>query len=220
MISIVTGTLDRLDYLKKVISNTVDSCNLLELVLVDGGSTDGTVEYIKNLNHPQINFIEFGKRSYYPEFMNLGIKESKFDYICQWNDDVLLENNWSEVISEINDEFDFYIFSWNESLGRYVIYETEKDLVLNYGIYNKKIFKEIGLYNNSYKYYYCDGDMSFRAKCFGYKYKKLYNIKCNSLTKHSEKKAYTENNSLELENYYNCLEKYKNKIFPENIEFL
>lgn len=220
MISIVTGTFNRLELLKKVIENTVEKNSLLEFVLIDGGSTDGTVEYVKDLNHPQIKFIEFGKRSYYWDFMNLGIKESKFDYVCQWNDDILLENDWQDVINEIEDKNDFYIFSWIEDSKRYVIYETEKELVLNYGIYNKKIFKEIGLYNNSYKYYYCDGDMSYRAKCFGYKYKKLYNIKCKPLTKHSEKKAYTENSSLELENYFNCLEKYRNKILPENIEFL
>jgi glycosyltransferase involved in cell wall biosynthesis len=220
MVSIVTGTLNRINILKQVIDNTINTNKSLELVLIDGGSNDGTIEYIKNLNHEQIKFIEYNKRSYYWDFMNLGVKNSKYEYICQWNDDVLLENDWSEVINELNNDFDFYIFSWNESLDKYVIYDDNDNFVLNYGIYNKKIFRQIGLYNNSYKYYYCDGDMSYRAKCFDYKYKKLYNIRCNSLTNHTEKKAYVENNSLELENYYNCLEKYKNKILPDNIEFL
>ena len=44
MISIVTGTLNRIDHLKRVIENTVDSDPRLELVLIDGGSTDGTIE--------------------------------------------------------------------------------------------------------------------------------------------------------------------------------
>ena len=60
MISIVTGTLNRLELLKKVIENTVGSSNLIELVLVDGGSTDGTIEYLRSLNHPQIKLIEVG----------------------------------------------------------------------------------------------------------------------------------------------------------------
>jgi glycosyltransferase involved in cell wall biosynthesis len=220
MLSIITGTLNRIDHLKNVVENTVLSSDKIELVLIDGGSTDGTIDYIKNLKNERINLIEFGKRSYYWDFMNLGIKNSKFEYICQWNDDIILENTWDEVISEIEDGFDLYLFSWLEGNSGYVIYENENELVLNYGIYRKKVFREIGLYNNSYKYYYCDGDMSYRAKSFGYNYKKLYNIKCRPLTSHGEKKAYTENETLEKQNYFTLLEKYRNKILPENIELL
>ena len=43
MISIVTGTLNRLGMLPSLIENTVLSDERLELVLVDGGSTDGTL---------------------------------------------------------------------------------------------------------------------------------------------------------------------------------
>ena len=50
MISIVTGTLNRIKLLNRVIKNTVGSSELVELVLVDGGSTDGTLEYLKMLN--------------------------------------------------------------------------------------------------------------------------------------------------------------------------
>jgi glycosyltransferase involved in cell wall biosynthesis len=220
MISIVTGTLNRLDYLKKVIENTVDSNDLLELVLVDGGSTDGTIEYLISLNHDRIKLIEYGERSYYWHYMNLGIKNSSHEWICQWNDDVILENTWDEVIEKLEDSIDFYLFSWKELEGGYVIYDTENEFVLNYGIYNKKIFKEIGMYNNSYKYYFCDGDMSFRCKSFGYKSKKLFEIRCNSTTGNSEKKAYMEDISKETKNYLECLEKYKKKILPENIEYL
>jgi glycosyltransferase involved in cell wall biosynthesis len=220
MISIVTGTLNRLDYLKKVIENTVDSNDLLELVLVDGGSTDGTIEYLISLNHDRIKLIEYGERSYYWNYMNLGIKNSSHEWICQWNDDVILENTWDEVIEKLEDSIDFYLFSWKELEGGYVIYDTENEFVLNYGIYNKKIFKEIGMYNNSYKYYFCDGDMSFRCKSFGYKSKKLFEIRCNSTTGNSEKKAYMEDISKETKNYLECLEKYKKKILPENIEYL
>lgn len=220
MISIVTGTLNRLELLKKVIENTVYSNENIELVLVDGGSTDGTIDYIKSLENKRINLIELGCRSYYWHYMNTGIKNAKFDYICQWNDDVLLENNWTDVIDELSNNYDMYLFSWLENGSKYVIYDNEDELVLNFGIYNKKIFKKIGMYNNSYKYYYCDGDMSFRTKSFGYNYKKLFSIKCKPLTNHYEKIAFIEDHKLELENYHFCLDQYKNKILLDNIEFL
>ena len=63
MISIITGSYNRLNNIKRLISNTVDANQSLELVIVDGGSTDGTVEYMQNLNHMNIKFINYGKRS-------------------------------------------------------------------------------------------------------------------------------------------------------------
>lgn len=224
MLSIVTGTLNRVNILPSIIENTVEANENLELVLVDGGSTDGTIEYIKNLNHSRITLVEVGDRSYYWDYMNMGIRASKNEWICQWNDDIVLENDWQEVLNVIksSEYHDFYIFSWKETSGsnQYVIYDNGNEFVLNYGIYNKKIFREIGLYNNSYKYYYCDGDMSYRAKCFGYSFKKLYNIRCLPLTSGGEKKAFMDDGVKEKINYHSNLDMYKNKILPPNIELL
>ena len=93
MISVVTGTLNRLVLLSHIINNTVGSSEKVELILVDGGSTDGTIEYLKLLNHPRIKLIEVGGRSSYPHYMNLGIKNASYELIAQWNDDVLLCND-------------------------------------------------------------------------------------------------------------------------------
>tara|TARA_R110000851_G_scaffold44148_9_gene108687 strand:- start:498 stop:1229 length:732 start_codon:yes stop_codon:yes gene_type:complete len=235
MISIVTGTLNRRSLLPELINNTVEKSDKLELVLVDGGSSDGTLEYIKNLNHPQIKLVEVGQRSSYPHFMNLGIKESKYDYVCQWNDDVLLVNDWSDIIKEIDDN-DFYIFNWkygginsitnpswlsgddvsHENGGWCLVDNTDKgdELIMNYGIYNKKIFSEIGMYNDEYHYYYADSDMCYRAHMFGYKHKSLWDIKvCSLLT---TKTAIHGPNDVSI--YEKNIELYRNKTLPKNIE--
>jgi glycosyltransferase involved in cell wall biosynthesis len=242
MVSIVTGTLNRLHLLPNLIKNTVDSNELLELVLVDGGSTDGTIEYIKNLSHPKIKFIEVGHRSSYPHFMNLGIKNATYDWICQWNDDVLLINSWDDIINKLNNEYDFFIFNWkygnssdvtntnwlngnNQKDGWCLTDNTNDDkcdigskIVVNYGIYNKKIFKEIGLYSNQYLYYFCDGDMAHRAHYFGYKHLSMPEIKVCSIN--TNKQAYINNMSEET-TYINNIQLYMNKILPkQGIEFL
>jgi len=238
MISIVTGTLNRCGLLPDLIENTVDRCSKLELVLVDGGSTDDTLEYIKSLNHPQITLIEVGGRSSYPHFMNLGIKNSKYDYVCQWNDDVLLVNPWEDVIKELQLDIDFYLFNWkygdkssmlntkwingedvSHPNGGWCLWdETHKEggqIVMNYGIYNKKIFKEIGMYNNEYAYYYADGDMCYRAFIFGYKYKNLWDVKVCSLP--TQKTAIHNQNDT---NWYNKnLSLYKQLKLPTNLEY-
>jgi glycosyltransferase involved in cell wall biosynthesis len=238
MISIVTGTLDRKTLLPNLIKNTVDSNDKLELILVDGGSTDGTIEYIKNLNHERIKLIEVGERSSYPHFMNLGIKNSKYDWVCQWNDDVLLVDNWDDVIKELDNDNDFYLFDWkygsesdinnpdwisgiyheNQNNKGWCVcdeYDKSGEIVMNYGIYNKKIFREIGMYRNEFKYYYADGDMTRRAHLFGYKHKTLKNIRVCSLE--VEKKAIQSN---DYGVYETCHQEYKNKFLNPNIELL
>lgn len=208
MISIVTGTLNRVKYLGGLIENTVESTDgkYLELVLVDGGSTDGTLEYIKKLNHPRVKLIEVGKRSSYPHYMNLGVETAKYENICQWNDDVLLCNKWEDVFNTIDDEHDAYLFNWKEGdtesmkhlnwtncsgmrdNGWIIINNAEynypqaagekfKEVCMNYGIYKKDVFRKYGLYNTSYQYYCADSEMAMRAYHSGAKFKTCFDIK-------------------------------------------
>lgn len=235
MISIVSGTLNRVSLLPKLIQNTVDANKKLELILVDGGSTDGTINYIKKVNHPQIKLIEIGGRSSYPHFMNIGIRESSHEIICQWNDDVILCNNWEEVFDEIESQYDFYLFNW-----KYGSYEDHKDsewlrgtshsdgwclcnlgdfggeVVMNYGLYRKKIFREIGMYNPEYQYYCADGDMSFRAYQFGYKVKNLSHIKVCSLPVKKIASPHPKDHAI----YQHNMELYRQKIIPQKLQYL
>lgn len=235
MISIVTGTLNRVGMLPNLIANTVLADERLELVLVDGGSSDGTIDYIKQLNHPQIKLIEVGGRSSYPHFMNLGIQAATHEVVCQWNDDVILCNEWSEVFLELQSNYDFYLFNWK--YGTYEdaknpewlngMYHTEGwclcniadsggEIVMNYGLYRKKIFREIGMYNPEYKYYCADGDMSYRAYKFGYKVKDLRHIKVCSLPTGKVATSHPEDHLI----YHKNMDMYHHKILPEGLQYL
>jgi glycosyltransferase involved in cell wall biosynthesis len=234
MISIVTGTLNRGPFLPGLIENTVEANENLELVLVDGGSTDGSIEYIKDENHPRIKLVEVGCRSSYPHFMNLGIKNATHNIICQWNDDVLLVNDWDEVIAEIDEDHDFYLFNWkygsiddiknpdwvngshHENGWFLVNNKPDGEIVMNYGLYKKKIFKEIGMYNNQYRYYCADGDMSDRAYEFGYKVKTLRNIKVCSLVVDKVADHFYDDQQI----YEKTLNDNKQKILSDSLEFL
>ena len=239
MISIITGTLNRKSYLPDLIKNTVDRCEKLELVLVDGGSTDGTIEFLEEIKHPRIKLLKFGKRSNYPHFMNLAIMNCTYEWICQWNDDVLLTNEWQEVIDELNSGHDFYLFNWKYGSSKEDIYNPEwidgienhkgwficntkedkgddGEIVVNFGLYNKKIFEQIGMYDMKFKYYYTDGDMAERAWRFGFKHKDLKHIKVFSYV--IEKKAI--HFSDDEQKYRSNIQSYKQKIIPKTIPFL
>jgi glycosyltransferase involved in cell wall biosynthesis len=218
MISIVTGTLNRRHLLPIIIDNTVDNCCQLELVLVDGGSEDGTVEYLKSLNHPKIKLIEVGHRSSYSHFMNLGIRASSHEYICQWNDDAFLLNKWEDVISSLGEE-DLYLFSWRyDTDNEWIIYcDFVEEVCMNYGIYKKDVFRKYGMYSDAYRYYCADGDMSYRAWVNGCKVKILRDIQV-VVPKKEDKKAIIFGGEYDV--YAQRRKMYKAGGMPRDIEYL
>lgn len=180
MISIVTGTYNRLKFLPGLLENTVLQLPELELVLVDGGSDDGTLEYIKDCNHPSVTLIEIGHRSSYPHFMNAGVRKAKYDFVCQWNDDNTLINPWLDVINLIKKEpYDGYLFKWavcnQEELKHLdkldndrwrlindVLDNPHGQIVMNFGVYRKDLFTKYGWYDENFRFYFADGELSFR----------------------------------------------------------
>jgi glycosyltransferase involved in cell wall biosynthesis len=227
-ISIITGTLNRKIHLPRLIENTVDADNRLELVLVDGGSTDGTIDFIQSLNHPRIKLIEVGHRSCYAHFMNLGVKAARYEWVCQWNDDVVLVTGWDDIFHSIDDSA-FYIFAWK--FDAYPKYKDKEwklinskhsdgsgEIVVNFGIYHKKVFRTIGLYNDAYHFYCADGDMAQRAWYFGFNAKSCPAVKVVSI------KGIKKSRSYELEQDWQCYQKhiemYSRKVLPDNLEYL
>mgnify|MGYP003153550128 FL=1 len=230
-ISIVTGTLNRRHLLWDLIQNTVEANSKLELILVDGGSDDGTIEAIKALNHPQIKLIEVGQRSSYPHYMALGIKNASYDYICQWNDDVLLVNDWQQVLNKLDDS-GVYIFNWKygtkndlqnpswlageqHSQGWFLSNSKNEDgsgdICVNYGIYHKDVYRELGMYDNKFRYYAADGDMAERVwHSKKFKIKTLRNIKVLALSDTPKVAVHFQD---DFEIYHNNIQSYKKGIF-------
>jgi GT2 family glycosyltransferase len=70
-----------------------------EITVVDNGSTDGSLEYLKD-NHPDIKLIENGKNLGFAEGNNVAIKEilkrTEIKYIALLNNDTLVEPDWLE----------------------------------------------------------------------------------------------------------------------------
>lgn len=239
MISLVTGTLNRKSLLEGLIRNTVDSNEKLELVLVDGGSTDGTVEFLEELQHPRIKLIKIGHRSTYPHFMNIGIKHASHDFVCQWNDDALLVNSWDDVIKELsrdsNQEIDVWIFSWqylpvqemqNYDLHSKMIWNicNEKgkkltgDLCLNYGVYRKELFKKYGLFDDKFFFYYADSELCNRFYHRGARLQNCDHIRVASIE--GVRKLCSPPSVEQIEYYEMCRENHAMSRFQSHLELL
>ena len=183
-ISVVTGTLDRKHLLSAILDNTIHKDDRLELVLVDGGSTDGTQEYIKSLNHPRIKLVELGHRSSYAHYMNIGVRAATHEIIAQWNDDVELINEWDDVFNLITDTYSIYRF-WFIPYGEE--HKIKHEVCINFGLYRKDVYRKVGLYNYDFDYYFADSEMCSRAKLLGFDVRDCTNIVVKELV--GEKQA-------------------------------
>ena len=88
---------------------------------------------------------------------------------------------------------------------------------MNFGLYKKSIFKEIGLYDTQFKYYECDHDMTARCLNFGKRVTNVNNIKVFELQTEKRSIPYNEDRNLFFKN---LTEFYSNRILPETIEML
>lgn len=152
----------------------------IEHVIVDGGSIDKTLEYLKSYPNPNKKIIINKKKGIY-EAMNTGITHSTGDFIGILNSDDIFNSN--HVISDLKK-----IFSKNKNkkiffgdvvyfkkkftdIQRYYPSSNFKAIDLYKGLMpphtatfiHKDIYKQIGLYKNDY---IIAGDYDFFVKAF------------------------------------------------------
>jgi glycosyltransferase involved in cell wall biosynthesis len=143
-----------------------------ELIIIDDGSTDSTLQIINSYHDPRISLIENGQNRGQSYSRNLGIKESKGDYIAimdaddialpkrleiqyeylKSNTEISLCGSWIEVIGE---EGDFKKIRKVPTEN----FEIKADLIFNCPIIHptvmfvKKDFAENGFfYDEEFKY--------------------------------------------------------------------
>ena len=98
LISIVTPVLNRVDLIGAAL-DSVDCAGAVprEHLVVDGGSTDGTVSLLRN--RPGIRLVEAPGTGIY-DALNLGLRAARGDIICQLNSDDLLSAGALESVAE------------------------------------------------------------------------------------------------------------------------
>lgn len=75
-----------------------------EIVLVDHGSKDGSIEYVKK-NFPEVKLIEAGRNLGFAQGNNVGYKNTKGEYILLLNNDTIVTPNFlNYLIETLKDE--------------------------------------------------------------------------------------------------------------------
>ncbi len=171
----------------------------LEIIVVDNGSKDGSVEFLQ-ANYPQVKVPCFEKNTGFSPAVNRGIRESKGEYLALINNDTVVDALWVEELvkalkahPEIGSVGCKMLAYDDRTLldgvgdgyrrgglpGR--IGHREKDTGLfdeeryilgacgGAAMYRRSMFVDIGLFDEDYFAYLEDVDMGLRAQSAGYK---------------------------------------------------
>ncbi|MCK6601125.1 MAG: glycosyltransferase [Bacteroidetes bacterium] len=110
-ISIVTPAFNSYPYLNKCIQSVSDQNSQFEFehIIIDGGSTDGTIEYLKNIDSPQVKFLSEKDNGMY-HALNKGLNLATGEIIGHLNsDEQYLPGTLEKVVSffDTNPHIDF-----------------------------------------------------------------------------------------------------------------
>jgi len=179
-VSIVTGTYNRIDSLKRMVKSVRSSVGLgipYELVIVDGGSTDGSLEWLRK--QPDVVLIEQGELLGIVKAFDAGFKAAKGKYVIIANDDIEFRyESIQNSLAFMNDNLDCGIgcFPQNRYSPEYKVAEIPavkdgKKTRAYYGqvcIIPKWLGDKVGWWGD-YKHYAGDNEISCNVHELGFK---------------------------------------------------
>lgn len=93
-VSIIIVNWNSKDYIKNCIDSLLNQTfQDFEIILVDNGSTDDSLEYVEK-KYPQISIIKNKKNLGFAAGNNIGIKNSSGKFIALFNQDAVTDKEW------------------------------------------------------------------------------------------------------------------------------
>lgn len=106
-VSVITVNFNGKRHLKACFSSLIEvnyPCSKYEIIMVDNGSTDGSIDYVRNA-FPCVRIIELKRNTGWVGGINAGVKYANGEYVIVLNNDVYVDKQWMiELVRSLDDE--------------------------------------------------------------------------------------------------------------------
>lgn len=188
-VAVVIGSYNRSAFLRLTLESVrrevVDLPH--EIIVVDGGSTDGTLDWLIR-QRDVITILQHNRgtwrgkpvaRRSWGYFMNLGFKAAQARYLCMLSDDCLvvpgaIQNGLRQAdrlraTGRKLGALAFYWRNWPEQDKYWVGRTYGGNIFVNHGLYVREAMEAVGFVDEStYQFYHADGDVCLRMAQAGY----------------------------------------------------
>jgi len=190
-VSVVLGTFNRKAFLRLTLSSIrqelADFPQGHEILVVDGGSTDGTLPWLVK-QKDVISIVQHNRgtwrgkeieRQSWGYFMNLGFKSARGEYVCMLSDDCLVVPGAirkglalfaeKRARGENVGALAFYWRNWPEQEKYWVGRTLGGKVFVNHGLYLKRAMEQVGYADEeTFHFYHADGDLCLKMWREGY----------------------------------------------------
>jgi len=101
MVSVLIVTWNNLPYTKILYESLLNFTEYhpIEILFIDNGSTDGTVEWLKNIKNKKVRYVFLKENLGLIKAKNIGIRKSKGDYLCFLDNDMrICTDGWLKTM--------------------------------------------------------------------------------------------------------------------------
>lgn len=169
-----------------------------DLILVDNGSTDGSVEYLRE-EYPDMHIIALDANYGFSRAVNEGIRAAKTPYVILLNNDTkpapgyvgalvkmmdrhpkafscsakMIQMYHPDLIDDAGDNYTLMGWAYQRGVAHPSdTFDRPAEVFSSCagaGIYRREVFEEIGYFDEMHFAYLEDLDVGFRARIYGYK---------------------------------------------------
>jgi len=197
-VSVIIPTLNEEKYIRPLIQSILKQSDVVkEILIIDGGSTDRTIEYAKEFN-AKVRILHNPDRTT-PYAFNLGVKKSKGNYIFICGAHAVVGDNYikdalkymTEYQADIVGGSHLYLDDDKKTFGQAVSFAMSTKLgggtstyrygtepcftdTVAFGVYKSEVFDHVGLFNTDLT---VGQDAEFNYRCYRYGKKILFHPK-------------------------------------------
>jgi hypothetical protein len=195
-VSVIIPSYNRKDLLMECLASLAhQTCREIEVVVVDDGSTDGTVDLVHQ-RYPRTRIVRLRSNRGFCRAINAGIRTAATEYILLLNNDMTLDPEFIAKLVEAADSGSAamyaplvlfrddltYVYSAGdrqlangrpEAIGFRSLERSFRDPDRIFGVsggaalYRREVFETVGLFDERFIAYFEDADLNFRSRLMG-----------------------------------------------------